>query len=269
MTRRRVPSPSPAPASSSDPIDAALVQLHAAVRQQLRGEQLTDRLTRLANDEALSEWLEEKIESGADFWIAFVEIDRFKNVNDEFGYESANEFLRRLADELSAASRDYFAPGTLAFRAHGDEFYLAGPLDGSPSPLEAELATKLEHVRSDIARIEVAVENASRPMSCTVSIGWLLSADSRATSDGCTQPAVRRQLEIAVSEAKHERNTVVRFTPEMRKPSQRDARGDCPACRSKFTVTIPLGRERDGALFCPNCGGSIERPRSVAPHSQS
>jgi diguanylate cyclase (GGDEF)-like protein len=259
-----VTSSSRQPTSPSDPIDVALAQLHAAVREQLRGEQLTDRLTRLANNEALSEWLQEKVESGADFWIAFVEIDRFKSVNDEFGYESANEFLRRLADRLSAASRDYFAAGALAFRAHGDEFYLAGPMN-TAGDLDAELAAKLEHVRSDIAQIQVAVEKASRPMRCTVSIGWLLSADSRATSDGCTQPAVRRQLEIAVSEAKHERDSVVRFTPEMHKPSHRDARGDCPTCRAKFTVTIPLGRERDGALFCPNCGAPIERPRSVAP----
>jgi diguanylate cyclase (GGDEF)-like protein len=264
VTRRRVVFPSRDSASSSDAIDAALAQLHAAVREQLRGEQLTDRLTRLANNEALSEWLQEKVESGEDFWIAFVEIDRFKSVNDEFGYESGNEFLRRMADHLSAASRDYFAAGALAFRAHGDEFYLAGPVNPT-SELEAELAAKLEHVRTDIAQIQVAVEKASRPMRCTVSIGWLLSADSRATSDGCTQPAVRRQLEIAVGEAKHERDTVVRFTREMHKPQSRDARGDCPGCRARFTVTVPIGGVRDGSLFCPNCGGAIERPRSVAP----
>ncbi|HYP99723.1 MAG TPA: GGDEF domain-containing protein [Polyangiaceae bacterium] len=264
MTRRRVTSPSRDSASSSaDPIDVALAQLHAAVREQLRGEQLTDRLTRLANNEALSEWLEEKVESGEDFWIAFVEIDRFKSVNDEFGYESANEFLRRLATRLSAASRDYFAAGVLAFRAHGDEFYLAGPVTSVSS--QEELAAKLEHVRSDIAQIRVAVENVSRPLRCTVSIGWLLSADSRATNDGCTQPAVRRQLEIAVSEAKHQRDTVLRFTPEMHRPSHRDARGDCSDCLAKFTVMIPLGGERSGSLFCPNCGAPIERPRSVAP----
>ena len=268
MTRRRVAATpdrsSRDSASSSDAIDAALAQLHSAVREQLRGEQLTDRLTRLANNEALSEWLQEKVESGEDFWIAFVEIDRFKSVNDEFGYESANEFLRRLADHLSAASRDYFAAGALAFRAHGDEFYLAGPVN-STSDLQGQLAAKLEHVRSDIAQIQVVVEKASRPMRCTVSIGWLLSEDSRATSDGCTQPAVRRQLEIAVSEAKHTRDSVVRFTPEMRKPANRDARADCSACRAKFTITVPIGEERDGALFCPNCGATIERPRSVAP----
>ena len=259
MTRRRVTFPSRDSASSPDPIAVLLAQLHAAVREQLRGEQLTDRLTRLANNEALSEWLQEKVESGEDFWIAFVEIDRFKSVNDEFGYESANEFLRRLADRLSVASRDYFAAGALAFRAHGDEFYLAGP------HLEPELDAKLEQVRSDVAQIQFAVDGASRPLRCTVSIGWLLSADSRATSAGCTQPAVRRQLEIAVSEAKHQRNTVVRFSSEMHKTPNRDARGDCPACCAKFTVTIPIGGEREGSLFCPNCGGSIERPRSVAP----
>lgn len=252
-------------ASLPDPITVALTELHAAVREQLRGEQLTDRLTRLANNEALSEWLQEKVESGDDFWIAFIEIDRFKSVNDEFGYESANELLRRLASRLSAASRDYFATGALAFRAHGDEFYLAGPVN-TQSPLDVvELADKLEHLRAEIAQIQVAVESASRPMRCTVSIGWLLSADSRATADGCTQHAVRRQLELAVGEAKLERDRVVHFTPALRKPSNRDARGDCAGCRAKFTVAVPTGGEREGGLFCPNCGGTVDRPRSVAP----
>jgi diguanylate cyclase (GGDEF)-like protein len=250
-----------------DPIDAALAQLHAAVREQLRGEQLTDRLTQLANNQALSEWLQEKVESGEDFWIAFVEIDRFKSVNDEFGYESANELLRRLANRLSAASRDYFAAGALAFRAHGDEFFLAGPVTATTGLEPEALAAKLDHVRSDIAQIQVAVERVTRPMRCTVSIGWLLSADSRATPDGCTQPAVRRQLELAVGEAKLQRDTIVRFTPALRKPSNRDARGDCATCRAKFTVAVPIGSERSGSLFCPNCGASIARPRSVAPES--
>lgn len=263
MTRRATLPPRDS-ASSPDPIAALLDQLRAAVREQLRAEQLTDRLTRLANNEALSEWLQEKVESGEDFWIAFVEIDRFKSVNDEFGYESANEFLRRLAEQLSAASRDEFPAGALAFRAHGDEFYLAGPATLTSS-FGMELGAKLEQVRAAIGGIQVTVEKASRPLTCTVSVGWLLSADSRATSDGCTQPAVRRQLEIAISEAKHQRNTVVRFRPEMRKPSSRDARGDCPGCRAKFTVTIPIGAERGGTLFCPNCGAAVERPRSVAP----
>lgn len=250
-------------ASPPDLIEVALAQLHAAVRERLRGEQLADRLTRLANNEALSEWLEEKVESGEDFWIAFVEIDRFKSVNDEFGYESANELLRRLADRLSSAGRDYFAAGALAFRAHGDEFFLAGPVSPATMVDAAELATKLDHVRADIAQIQVAVEKTSRPMRCTVSIGWLLSSDSRATGE-CTQPDVRRQLELAVAEAKLQRDKVMRFTTAMRKPSSRDARADCSSCRARFTVAVPIGGEREGSLHCPNCGDAVERPPSIA-----
>ena len=51
--------------SESDSIDAALEQLQHAIRAGLRAEQLLDRLTRLPNDEALTEWLEEKVENQA------------------------------------------------------------------------------------------------------------------------------------------------------------------------------------------------------------
>jgi len=71
-----------------------------------------------------------------------------------------------------------------------------------------------------------------------------------------------------VGDAKLERDKVVRFTPEMRRPATRDARGDCRSCHAKFSVVVPAGNERDGALFCPNCGEGLERPGSLRPQAK-
>jgi len=137
--------------SESDSIDAALEQLQHAIRAGLRAEQLLDRLTRLPNDEALTEWLEEKVESSDGFWIAFVEVDRFKSVNDEFGYDSANELLRQLAQCLVAANGSYFDNSSSVFRAHVDEFFIAGPMPQASQKDCEEVSAKLDRVRQDIA----------------------------------------------------------------------------------------------------------------------
>ena len=85
-------------------IEAALDQLRAGLRRTVRAEQLVDQLTKLNNDDALNEWILSRIEAGDDFWLAFVEVDRFKSVNDEFGYDDADELLRRIAEQLKNAA---------------------------------------------------------------------------------------------------------------------------------------------------------------------
>lgn len=53
---------------------------------------------------------------------------RFKEINDIFGYTNADTLLKRIAEQLTTSS--FFPHGVAAFRAHGDEFYLAGALLG-------------------------------------------------------------------------------------------------------------------------------------------
>lgn len=74
----------------------------------------------------MKEWLDEQIEEGTPFFIGFLEVDRFKAVNDKFGYQNADEFLRKLAEVLSSSAQEHATLECVAFRAHGDEFYLAG-----------------------------------------------------------------------------------------------------------------------------------------------
>jgi len=88
--------------STHPEIEAALEQLRGVIRRTVRAEQLVDQLTKLSNDDALNEWIQSNIEAGDDFWLAFVEVDRFKSVNDEFGYDDADVLLRRIAGQRGA-----------------------------------------------------------------------------------------------------------------------------------------------------------------------
>jgi len=98
-------------------IEQALEQLRAVIRRTVRAEQLIDQLTKLANDDALNEWIQSQIEQGSAFWLAFIEVDRFKSVNDEFGYDDADELLRRVAVQLKNAAVNFFIMPATAFRA--------------------------------------------------------------------------------------------------------------------------------------------------------
>jgi diguanylate cyclase (GGDEF)-like protein len=244
-------------------VDEALDLLRAALADAIRAEQLRDRLTGLGNDEALSEWIEIRIESGRPFWIAFIEVDRFKSINDKYGYDDADLLLQRIAGQLQLSAKDFFPDGALPIRAHGDEFFLVGDVDSKST--DAELLTgALDQVKKNVAAIRVYHRDRAESMTCTVSIGWLLSTDLMGSGAGLELRAIRGKLELAVVEAKRTRDTTVRFSLEMKAFRTADGRADCPACGTKFTLTVKEGQARVGSLSCPNCAGKVDRPPSLA-----
>lgn len=243
----------------SDPIEEALGHLREAIAARLRAEQLRDQLTGLANDVALTEWLTDRIEDGGPFWAAFVEVDKFKDINDQFGYDDADELLRRIGHRLQIASQDYFPNGAVAFRAHGDEFFLVGEWKELADPRSA-----LDEVRREIGQIRISHKNG-RTLRATVSVGWLLSSESLETEEGLTSRSVRGHLELAVAEAKVDRDCVVAFSSKMRSTARRSGRADCSSCKTKLSLTLPDDDEREGTLSCPNCGEPMNRPPSLKP----
>ncbi|MBI4951771.1 MAG: diguanylate cyclase [Myxococcales bacterium] len=246
-----------------DRVEAALAHLRQAISDTVRAEQLVDGLTKLANDVALEEWLQEKLGSGGDFWLAFIEVDHFKRINDVFTYQNADIFLKRIAEVLLGAARHHLPTGTVPFRAHGDEFYLAGELVDDFDP--AAIAAALEHGRAGVALIRIPVRGGagatgSTVIKGTVSVGWLTSQDSRKAPEELDSRSVRAHLELAVGVAKRTRDTVTRFDPTMRKSDEIDGRADCADCHTKFTFRTPVAAVRQSPLACPNCGTPVARP---------
>ena len=91
--------------------------LHLA-RRSLEHLARHDALTGLANRSVLLERLDQVVERREAAAAVFIDLDRFKPVNDLFGHDAGDELLRQVAERLSAIVR----PDDLVARVGGDEF---------------------------------------------------------------------------------------------------------------------------------------------------
>jgi diguanylate cyclase (GGDEF)-like protein/PAS domain S-box-containing protein len=108
--------------------DGLILQLHDITSRHIAESRLHhiayhDGLTDLANRTCFHERLEVAVErtaqdAGERFAVLFLDLDRFKIVNDSLGHMAGNELLREVAQRLRACVR----PGDLVARLGGDEF---------------------------------------------------------------------------------------------------------------------------------------------------
>ncbi|HKO26116.1 MAG TPA: EAL domain-containing protein [Solirubrobacteraceae bacterium] len=99
-----------------------------SLTEQRRRESVTDQLTGLGNRRSLFQLLdafvaEQRDPDAPDRSLAFmfVDLDKFKEVNDSFGHATGDELLRQLGTRLRNSLRD----SDLVVRLGGDEFALA------------------------------------------------------------------------------------------------------------------------------------------------
>ncbi len=90
--------------------------------EQAQQQAAVDALTGLASFRVLRDRLGNEVarskRSGETFAVLFVDLDNFKQVNDQFGHEAGNEVLKAAAQELGAVVRST----DFAARYGGDEF---------------------------------------------------------------------------------------------------------------------------------------------------
>jgi diguanylate cyclase len=101
---------------------ATLADSLQAANEQLRNIALYDNLTRLPNRMLLEDRLAQAVarsdRSGRPFCVMFVDLDRFKPVNDSYGHRVGDDLLKGVAQRLTASIRK---ADTVA-RTGGDEF---------------------------------------------------------------------------------------------------------------------------------------------------
>jgi diguanylate cyclase (GGDEF)-like protein len=236
-------------------LDASLQDLYAAIKQRIREEQLTNQLTKLPNQDALEEWLSDQIDQAQPCWVALVELDGFKAINQEFGYENADSLLKEVAKKLhELADND-----VTAYHAHGDEFYLAGPLQKESTLPQVE--SRLDQARQAIAAIRLASDKGT--MACTVSIGWTTLTDAQPIEGGATAKYMARLAEDANKIAKSDgRNCVRRWEKNIKLPPMVDPRVNCGGCGAVISIMVAKDKWKWGGprMACPNCKTTIERP---------
>ncbi|GAA0469171.1 bifunctional diguanylate cyclase/phosphodiesterase [Paractinoplanes deccanensis] len=111
-------------------LDVTGSRLHEEeLRHQVRHDALTGLLSRPGFEGDLAELLAEQ---SAPACVLYLDVDRFKSINDGLGHAAGDELLRALAARLAAT----VPAGSLVARLGGDEFVVA-----LPGPLEAGCQT--------------------------------------------------------------------------------------------------------------------------------
>jgi diguanylate cyclase (GGDEF)-like protein len=179
-------------AASANRFRRRLERTLAGERSRARVDALTSAPNRYALAEALTLEQARIRRGGRTAALCFLDLDRFKTVNDTYGYAAGDRLLvdvhHRLRSELRASD--------LVFRWGGEEFVVLAPhVD------RAELADFAERLRLLLATRPFSIDG--RPRTITGSVGGVLLDDSRAGQEA---------LEAAsrlVKKAKETRNTAV------------------------------------------------------------
>jgi diguanylate cyclase (GGDEF)-like protein len=95
-------------------------RLHAAVSHQARSDALTELPNRRALDERLDKSIAQSVNSGNPFSVVMMDLDGFKEINDNYGHKVGDDVLRQVANsmERTLRSTDFLA------RFGGDELTL-------------------------------------------------------------------------------------------------------------------------------------------------
>jgi len=137
--------------------------------QQVRYAAMHDNLTGLANRAQLMETLGHILPLAKRGKITpvllFMDLDRFKSVNDRYGHAAGDELLIAAAQRMS---RLLGAPGELLTRLGGDEFVVLLP--NSNLKYAAQLSEKIE--RTFLQSFALSVCNVSIGISIGISIGY-------------------------------------------------------------------------------------------------
>jgi diguanylate cyclase (GGDEF)-like protein len=164
--------------------------------EELKSRARTDDLTMLPNFRAFRERIDGEIERAnryrSTFGILVLDLDRFKQYNDDFGHLAGNEALQRVAEVIRETVRAVDYPA----RYGGEEFAVIAPQVDIPS-----LGRIAERIRVHIEAMPAPPDGAE----VTISIGAAIFP-----ADGATAEALFHAADERLYEAKRlGRNRVV------------------------------------------------------------
>ncbi len=164
----------------------------AAQNERIEQMAFNDALTGLPNRVLFSDRIEHTLATarryGRDFAVMYIDVDRFKEINDDYGHTVGDETLKEVALRFRAALRE----SDTVSRFGGDEFVILQPIVDGPSDA-ADLARKLSVAMQE----PIVVDGA--PHDVRISIGIALYP-----GDGATIAELMESADRALYRAKRE-----------------------------------------------------------------
>lgn len=191
-----------------------------ALMSRLEEQALADELTGLANLRALREVAALEIERSRRFnhplSVAYLDIDRFKSVNDRAGHAAGDRVLVSLGSIARATTRSI----DLVARVGGDEFVVLMPETGAETALP--VADRLREAFSRSVRVEGV------PVTCSIGLAsferapvsvdeMLMTADELMYEAKTGGGDVVRQGDVGSRAASRQPGRVIAFAPEQRR----------------------------------------------------
>lgn len=163
-----------------------------------------DALTELANRELLRERLAKAIgdaeRNGTALWVVFLDLDRFKFINDTLGHDAGDVLLKVLAGRLLSATEQ---SDTVA-RLGGDEFVMVLPGQSE----DAQGLSILQRIMDSVAQ-PLMLQDHEFFLTCSMGI-------AKYPSDGTTAESLIKHADIAMYRAKDMgRSTFQFYAPTM------------------------------------------------------
>jgi diguanylate cyclase (GGDEF)-like protein/PAS domain S-box-containing protein len=171
----------------------------------------TDELTGLPNRRGLTQHFEGRLSASPvlPFAVAFIDIDRFKRINDALGHGMGDAVLREVGERLRAILR----PADFLARISGDEF-IAVLDQGASGRADPALTALLRRLLTEVHR---PIEASPHALFISVSIGVACHPE-----DGDDATVLMRRADLAMYAAKHTAHGSYRFfSPELERTASR------------------------------------------------
>jgi diguanylate cyclase (GGDEF)-like protein len=183
-----------------------LIESEERIRQIAHFDALTGLPNRILFKDRVTKALAEAVRNRDEFAILFLDLDRFKAINDTLGHHVGDEVLRVVSDRLAKTLRDVDTVSRLG----GDEFVVLLPHTGAEGAIEVA-----EKIRSALAE-PFTVDGQS--LSITPSIGISSYPD-----DGLDMDTLIRHADAAMYHAKRKgRNGIHRFCGPTTQEAERE-----------------------------------------------
>jgi diguanylate cyclase (GGDEF)-like protein len=149
-------------------------------------------LTGLPGNTRIGREITDRVRSGTDYAVGYIDIDRFKSVNDVYGFVRGDEFIGALARSLHRAVMAAGIPPAFLGHIGGDDFVIVCTPDQvrtltERAVLDFEKAADELYDAEDADRGYVEVRdrrnNVQKASLVTLSIGVALSSGARRFAD--------------------------------------------------------------------------------------